>query len=482
LQQLEKAKAAGFDSIDEWLTSTGGAADDLQIDSLGITVQGSQNMTVMTRITDNAKALMIVTVLYVHFYLAYEVPILASWGSSVLVTCEFNVKVVSANSNVIGFFSPAMSIFFFAFGVIDGMQDGPERTLAFFSSRTGAIFVLLMLYKFSRVFILWGEELTYYLDGSDAWFPVNAWFIYVMLAYRALVRVLQALGLVRHAQVILIAASSMEFAFNSANTVYDSVAPWPARLMVDYSAGLAPCDWISNHMSEVHGAEPIGSGFCLFDVSGGAQFLVEEPPGKIVIWLRCFEIFAIWHIVAYYYGEDMLMSLHSRTENMLKWMEEQHGYAAKKSQVILSTCCMLSGLWISYYLPWLNNAPQICVYFGQLLYVLLMACLVFLASTAWPSHMSRIGGSSLGIYIFHRYCPILMFGWVTRVSNWMGTHWNTENAGTCALQLLLLLGWPIILTYALGPTWQWMCLGPVTWFRELSERWGKIGVLFKNQN
>jgi len=179
-----------------------------------------------------------------------------------------------------------------------------------------------------------------------------------MLAFRALVRVLQALGLGNRTQVILVGASSMGFAFNAVNMVYDHAVPWPAKLMLDYSAGLAPCNWISNHMAYVHSAESIGGGFCLFDVGQNQEFGVTNAAGSVVLWIRCFELFAIWHIVAYYYGEDMLMSLNSRTRNMLKWMEEQHGYAANRVQVILSACCMLSVLAMMMYRPSVENQPQ----------------------------------------------------------------------------------------------------------------------------
>ena len=76
---------------------------------------------------------------------------------------------------------------------MDGVQDGPRRELDFFSSRTFAAVIVILLYKVTRFILVFLEFVSYGIDGHTGIGTRSIWFIYVVLYYRACVRIMQLL-------------------------------------------------------------------------------------------------------------------------------------------------------------------------------------------------------------------------------------------------------------------------------------------------
>merc|ERR1719235_129405 len=84
--------------------------------------------------------------------------------------------------------------------------------------------------------------------------------------------------------------------------------------------------------------------------------------------------------------------------------------------------------------------------------VLLSAALIFIVSICipWDSLSSRVGNSTLGIYLWHSVFPFMFCGWIVTLSDMLGQWWTSYQSVLGCIQYFMLVGNAIGFTYLLG--------------------------------
>jgi len=461
-EMMEKARAAGYKDVQEFLDSAGD--EHSQVDSLGVQVKEDATLSTMTRICDNAKAITMVSVLYYHFYFLTREPDISSAGNTLLFCATMIVGIARGVTETLYFLTASMWVFFFAFGTIDGIQDGPGRVLDFFSGRTYASFLILVLYKLTRGLLLLGNYAGYLADGDATIPPLMEWFIYLMLYYRAFVRLMQLFRLPKWLQVTIAAAIAGRCFFDTTVNRFYFTLPdymWPLGLMLSWDAGITPCSICSL-------VEPLNPNCFETGIPG---VCLHSYDGLITYWTEKYDYFALSHVLAYYWGEAALGWMVSQQHKVLIYLKSNPiRHCSEYRLRVATTICSLFAAYGAYLL--LNNTAcdesrQFFCASVQSTVVMALSFLIFLASVALPGHAKRMGATTLGLYVFHRYCAFLFFGWLEDVVNLIGTKFGNEHVSTTAIQLLLLMGWPVLLSYTCGPTLNWLVITPITYIREL---------------
>jgi len=430
-----------------------------------VQVKEDATLSTMTRICDNAKAITMVSVLYYHFYFLSRKPGISSTGNTLLWAATMIAGVKKEPSETLFDLTASMWTFFFAFGTIDGIQDGPGRVLDFFSGRTSATFIIVVLYKLTRGLLLLLNYAGYLTDGDSTMPPIAEWFIYLVLYYRAFVRLMQLFRLPKWLQVTIAAAFAGKGFFVSSSQ-FDVTLPdymWPLGLMLGWPAGITPC-FICSQAEAMLLEEP-----CFYN-TGVSGLCLHGYGSPVQIWDAKYDYFALAHVLAYYWGEAALGWMLSQQQKVLIYLKSKPVRHCSEYRVrVATTICSLFAAY-GVYLLIANKECSTSMQFActsiQWTIVLAVTFLIFLASVALPGHAKRMGASTLGLYICHRYCAFLMFGWLEDIVDLIGTKFGTEHVSTTAIQLLLLMGWPVLLSYTCGPALQSLVITPVTYIRE----------------
>lgn len=476
LVQKEKAQAAGFKSVEEFKASTGGAGEDMKLtDSLGVNMKASRANMEIHQVCDNMKCISLVSVLIVHFYFISREPQLAPWVEKILEAATetagvgplFDMQLhLCKNCVWADPMAATMWTFFFAFGTMDGIQDGPSRKLEFFSSRTFATVIVIVVYKLTRSLILAGDYVSYSIDGNAGIGTRSIWFVYVVLWYRAMVRVMQMLRLPAYLQIGLTAAGTLQYMFAGSYAIYlpDN---WLLNMLLNYESGIIPgslCG-VSERLPPYGRLAPtLDSCQCI-----GSQYLgkvcVSSTPTPF--WDQAYDIYALAHVVSYYHGEAVVSWFLKRRNNIASCLQssnvEHDGTLIR--QLLFVLACSLAAVGLNLAVLMTNWTPvaQWKQFLVQACFVTSILIIKIMASVG-GFHFKRIGGSALGIYLLHRYFAFGTFNWLINVSDLLFKHSGHYFATQC-LQLVLLIGWPFIFCYIFGPTLQALVLKPVTWLR-----------------
>jgi len=235
----------------------------------------------------------------------------------------------------------------------------------------------------------------------------------------------------------------------------------PLGLMLSSSAGITPCSicTLTEAMHPTCFSNTSVSGLCL-----------QEYSSPITTWAPKYDYFALAHVLAYYWGEAALGWMLSQQQKVLIYLKSKPVRHCSEYRVrVATTICSLFAAY-GVYLLIANKECSTSMQFActsiQWTIVLAVTFLIFLASVALPGHAKRMGATTLGLYICHRYCSFLMFGWLEDIVDLIGTKFGTEHVSTTAIQLLLLMGWPVLLLYTCGPAFHSLVITPVTYIRE----------------
>mmetsp|Transcript_12224 Transcript_12224/g.21710 ORF Transcript_12224/g.21710 Transcript_12224/m.21710 type:complete len:1178 (+) Transcript_12224:59-3592(+) len=475
LEQLKaKALAAGYADVQEYLASAGSAElKDVGVDSLGVKMEDSTNLTDITRISDNVKGMICGTVLVYHWYVFVRSPLLDIDAVDMLKGFTFSASVQdAATQSSLSFLTSAMWTFFLAFGIVDGMQDGPERKLAFFSSRTYACFFVLFIFKFIRVFITVGDVASTAIDGHSYQSEIlgDVWFINLMLYYRAIVRLMQLCRIPPPFQVIIASVPISQYFFEYAGSVTYLPVPstWPSLqwleiYLLDVSSFTVPSVLLPFLPTSLR-----NQGFLsTFGMSLGN---FSQDYTRCSFWCGLFDFYGLAHVLAFYYGEDVVMwmlRLQERTEHKVKtYLGSTDRVRQMKSVAALVFAALAFGMQVALS-TWAarHGCPAswqgLCLVL-QLIFVFIAAFFAFMAAVASPWHSKRIGPSTLGLYVLHRFFPFFTFGWLLDISDAITLSKLSALPGIAAVQVATLIVWPWLFCYMFGPALQWLILTPVT--------------------
>jgi len=478
-ESLDKVEADAQVAEEERLAALiaeGGEASSLGLDSLGARLVGDSDDAKIFQICDNMKAFTICSVLTFHFYfvsLIGEAPkasfaALKFLGYVTATRGATNSKpsadplhhpwsIIASYCHQVEF-SPSMWAFFIAFGVVDGMQDGKGRVLHFFGHRTCAVVLIVILWKCCWTFVVAMDLVSLQIDGYNAAGKLKAnWFFYAMFAYRASVRLMQALQIPPWIQVGFALLLNVPRCWDAYYTTHVTVDFWPARLLADSTGALVPCLW--NSFMVQGQSQNVGLGVCLW-----------TDDSEIKLWASYYDLYAVAHVFAYYYGEGIFKWFLKRCNTMLGACQSHQRFGSNWTlyiQVFLVAASFWMEIGMYSVMDWVNwETVSTATCFGATVLLYQLVLLVkLIAAVASPFHAKRVGKSALGIYVLHRCFPFLFFHWVVDLSNYLYES-QGEHALVTVAQLVLLVGWPYVLTYALGPTMQWLCLQPLRYLTD----------------
>jgi len=285
-----------------------------------------------------------------------------------------------------------------------------------------------------------------------------------MIYYRAFVRLMQLFRLPKWLQVtIAVALAGKNVFVLSAEHATLPDYMWPLGLMLGWPAGITPC-FICSQAEAMLLEEP-----CFYN-TGVSGLCLQEYSSPITTWAPKYDYFALAHVLAYYWGEAALGWMLSQQQKVLIYLKSKPVRHCSEYRVrVATTICSLFAAY-GVYLLIADKDCSTSIEFAcasiQWTLVLAVTFLIFLASVALPGHAKRMGATTLGLYICHRYCSFLMFGWLEDIVDLIGTKFGTEHVSTTAIQLLLLMGWPVLLLYTCGPAFHSLVITPVTYIRE----------------
>jgi len=461
---LEKARAAGYNDVKELLESS----EDKLVDSLGAELKKDSNMSDFVAICDNIKAIGIVTVLIYHFYFLSAKPShLSAMGQNLLFAAS-GADVADHNFDkvITGLYGFTLSMwcFFFAFGTMDGIRDGSGREVVFFSGHTFATVLIMLLYKLTRCFLLLFTYLGYLVDGNAGLVVKSEWFLYVILYYRASVKLMQLLRVPIWLQVTLATILALNGLFFGGGQTAIYGFPeylWPVYALMSWKTGLIPCPFFYN-MAEV--------------LSPGNNFktsipgvCISEFSSTLSLWTPVWDIFGLIHVLSFYWGEAALVWMLAQRQKILVFIKGNcSGYCSEYNvRLATSICSVVATYGLFILIPSdLSTWTLLQVVSTQWMIVWVGFFFILLAAVSCPVHMKRIGANSLGIYICHRYSLFFMCGFVVDICNIIGERLGLESIASTTIQLLLLMAWPVLLSYVCGPFFQSLVIVPVTYIRE----------------
>jgi len=460
---LKSAKAAGFESAEEYLAKADKAdLKDLGVDSLGVQIKGGEAELHVHKIVDNIKALSMISILIFHFYGLDLWPKLSRNVARVLWAFSETGTIQSTHGRALESFTSTMFVFFFAFGTSEGMADGKDRKATFFGSRTYASVIILYLYKCLTVVLMALDWLSYRLNGHREFAPTSLWFMYAVVYYRGAVRIMQGLRFPRWLQGLAFASPCIWYFFVAESHRWVVNIPhsfWFVQWLFSFSSGVAPC-FTCTAFGEAK------QNFCRDMFLG--QCWVERDPSDfeaLTLWRAKYDWNGVAHFVAYYYGEALFLWMYGFSKKVVSHAskcgcsEWNIRLLTSVSFVVAVPACMLL-------IDGSDCSPtqQVMCNVKQWMFAFNILFLKMVAAVALPFHAKRIGASTLGIFITHRFFPFFMFTAVVDFSNSMPERFGNSNL-TSVAQLMLLLIWPTVLCYVGGPTAQWIWIAPSTWIR-----------------
>jgi len=478
-QLTAKALAAGYSDVQSYLAEAGSAElKDVGVDSLGVKMEEGDNLADVTRICDNVKAIVCVSVLMFHWYYFIRRPQLSTDAQNVLFGFTLTSTVQPDNHAALKSLTTAMWIFFLAFGIVDGMQDGPERKLVFFSGRTCAVFFIMVLFKFIRPLLDVCDLASQSIDGNlyNSALISNIWFINLMLYYRVFVRLMQACRIPPMLQVVIASAFIGKYFISwEVEEVWLPVPSWtPLKwvtfYLLDSTSFVIPTYLVQYYPQSVQHS-PLSTSL------GGANYInwmgislgnFFQSFDVCLFWKSAYDFYGIAHVLAFYYGEGVVMwLLHQQQQIEQKaksYLGSQDRVVQMKFAAFFAFGAVVFGM--NVYAQAKSEVSECPAQYQwacatiQLTMMCAGALFMFMAAIASPWHLKRMGPCTLGAYVLHRFFPFFQFGWVVDIADAMGRAFS--DGPIVVLQLAMLLSWPVIYFYMLGPTLQWLAITPVT--------------------
>jgi len=469
-QLTEKALAAGYSDVQSYLAEAGAAElKDVGVDSLGVKMEESDNLADVTRICDNVKAIVCVSVLVFHWYYFIRTPQLSSDAKSVLFGFTLTSTVQPDDEAALKSLTTAMWIFFLAFGIVDGMQDGPDRKLAFFSGRTFAVFFIMVIFKFIRPLLDVFDMASQSIDGAsyNSALISNIWFINLMLYYRVFVRLMQLFRIPPMLQVVIASAFIGKYFISwEVEEVWLPVPSWtPMKwvtfYLLDSTSFVIPTCLLHYYPSVLSEANYLN----WMGISLGNFFQSYE---SCLFWKSAYDFYGIAHVLAFYYGEGAVMWLLHQQQQIEQKAKTYLGSHDRVVQMKFSAAIAFGAVvfGMNVYAQARSEVWECPAQYQwgcatmQLTMMCVGALFMFMAAIASPWHLKRMGPCTLGAYVLHRFFPFFQFGWVVDIADAMGQSFS--DGPIVVMQLTMLLGWPVIYFYMLGPTLQWLTITPVT--------------------
>lgn len=428
---------------------------DAVIDSLGVTMKASSStMREIMRVCDNVKCVAMLSIVIVHWYFVMPGNLeafMSPLAQEVMSAFKLMAQPVYHYDREL---SPGMCVVFYAFGVVDGLSDGPSRIITFLSSRT---YALAIAYYFQKAFIrgaqAWLTLLSTQYSGEHISMASPSWALILMITTRFAVRSMQFLRMPPWLQlmlsVVLVAPGFFGIPDDLSFTLHQPLASI-AKVFFDDNQGFYLCT-----SCEKGGlpSEKLGLGVCSCATTSSWE------------WWRN-TAYPCAHLLGIYWGEAHMLWLIGMRRRLVHHITDflKQQWKLQAERVLTATCCLMalvgSQIWVAASTPCLPGSISCALlYLFQLVLTML---LMLIAGIAMPCHCARIGGSTLGIYIFHRLFPLLFWMWVVMLVERLPP-FSSIYLGL--LQVAILSGWTFVFLYMTGPSMQQLTVGIATRLR-----------------